>query len=69
MWILQINVKLTMRIGEVILTGVSDIKNMSDTQSLDDMSVACVVPISQVQSAREYLVWIAVCCMTILLID
>ena len=54
-----------MGFGEVILAGVSDVKNVSDTQSLDDVSVASVVPITQVQPAREYLVWIALCCLPI----
>ena len=54
-----------MRFGEVILAGVSDVKNVSDTQSLDDVSVASVVPITQVQPAREYLVWIALCYLSI----
>lgn len=40
------NAKLTMRFGEVIFTRVSDVKNMSDTQGLDDVSIASVVPIA-----------------------
>ena len=58
-------VQVRMRFGEVILAGVRDVKNVSDTQSLDDVSVASVVPITQVQPAREYLVWIALCYLSI----
>ena len=58
-------IQVRMRFGEVVLAGVSDVKNVSDTQSLDDVSVASVVPITQVQPAREYLVWIALCCLSI----
>ena len=47
-----------MRFGEVVLTRVCDVEDMSDAEGLNDMGISCVVPIAQVEPSWEYLVWI-----------
>ena len=53
-----------MRLSKVIFARISDVQNVSDTQRLNDMSVTSVMPIAQVESAREYLIRIALRCGT-----
>ena len=45
-----------MGIREVVLACVTDVDDMRDAKRLDDMSIACMMPIAQVQPPREDLI-------------
>lgn len=53
-------VQVRMRIGEVIVTSVRDVQDVCDAESLYDVSIACVMPIAEVETSWEYLVWVIV---------
>ena len=52
-----------MRLSQVVLARVRNVYNMRDLESFYDMSIACVMPVPQVETSREYLIWVAVCAL------
>ena len=48
-----------MRLGKIVLTGVRDVQDVSNAQSLNDMSIAGVMPVAQVEAAREDFIRVA----------
>ena len=49
-----------MAISKVVLASIADVQNMSDAKCLNAMRVLSMVPIAQVKSTREDLVWVAI---------
>lgn len=47
-----------MRFSEIVLAGVTDVDDVCDAKSFDDVGVTSVVIIAQEEAARENLVWI-----------
>ena len=56
---------LTMWVGQVVLACVADIYDMSDAESLNDMSITSMVPVTKVKTCWENLVWIVLCALPI----
>ena len=55
--VLQVGV----RVGEVVFASVCDVENVSDAQRLDYVRITGMVPVPQVEPAREDLVWVVLC--------
>lgn len=52
-----------MGFSQVVLARVGNVHNVRDLESFYDMSIACVMPVAQVETSREYLIWVAVCAL------
>ena len=55
---------LTVRLGKVILAGVTNVDDVGDTECLHDFCITGVVPVPKEQPTREDLIWIAICDLT-----
>ena len=50
--------ELTMRLGQIVLAGVTDVQDVSDAKRLDDMGITGVVPVAKIQTRRKNLIWV-----------
>ena len=49
-----------MRLSKIVFARICDVQDVSDTKRLDDVRVTCVMPISEVEPAREDLIRVGV---------
>lgn len=53
-----------MRVSEIVLACVADIHYVGDAKGLNDVSIARMMPITQIQPTGEYLVWVVLCVLS-----
>ena len=53
-----------MRVSEIVLACVADVHYVSDAEGLNDVCIARMMPITQIQPTGEYLVWVVLCVLS-----